>query len=469
MYATRHREHPGRFAAIRRRVQPQLGPEGVGRQLDGGLRDAVRLGPGAIFGREEHHVALFDPVGRGQLGRQPARDLVNAHALVEIVLRGQRPLVGGEEFFALRRARGARQRPTVGAHLDPHDPRRLAEGLRRLPLQAALHHIMPDRRGADAARDLLHRLVVGVAHPRAHRQIGRVADGPRVAIVVGRAGLGGRGAVGQAQERGGVPEHRPPRIEIGQDRGHQVDVLRVQHRLRGCRRHRPRGRDPRRPAGCHRLRAVAAPDRDAVGVQHAGDRAGGQAHAVVRQHRIRAGQLQQRHVAAAEGQRQAVVGPGQRGDADPPGQLFQPLQPHVLQRLDGRDVVRIRQRGAHRDQAMLPVVIVCGHVGRLGAIGKLGADVHERGRGGPVARRLDGADLRRFFGGRRGVHRRRHLERGQVGERLDGRAGLAGGNRHVDLPADLFAVEIRAAHQRQDLAGFGLKRHQRGVARALPG
>ena len=54
----------------------------------------------------------------------------------------------------------------------------------------SFHHVVPDDRRAYRPRDLEHLRVVAVAHPHADRQVGRVAHGPAIAVVVGGAGLG---------------------------------------------------------------------------------------------------------------------------------------------------------------------------------------------------------------------------------------------------------------------------------------
>ncbi len=109
----------------------------------------MRLGPLAILRREEHHVALFDPIGRRELSRQLARHLVDPDALVQIVARGQRPLAGGEQLFALLWAGFAGQRARVRTDRQSLDALRLGERCHRLALEAALHHVVPDRRRAD--------------------------------------------------------------------------------------------------------------------------------------------------------------------------------------------------------------------------------------------------------------------------------------------------------------------------------
>src|SRR5574340_1769185 len=89
--------------------------------------------------------------------------------------------------------------------------------------------------------------------------------------------------------------------------------------------------------------------------------------ALVGKHRISARQLQQRYLAAAKGQRQAVVFTVERGDAKPFGLRDQSVlvgsdrvvvDADILQRLDRRNVVRIGQRRSHGHGYVKFIIVV---------------------------------------------------------------------------------------------------------------
>ena len=93
---------------------------------------------------------------------------------------------------------------------------------------------------------------------------------------------------------------------------------------------------------------------------------------------------------------------------------------------------------------MLLAVVVDRHVGRVGPVGELSAHVFDEGsRRPPIGLFLEGR---------------------QVGERLDGRAGLPLAQRHIHLPVNIGVVEVHAAQHGQDLAGLRLQGDQRRVA-----
>ena len=354
----------------------------------------MRGSPIPVLQREDHPVAGFDAVCRRKLRRQLARHPIDPNALPEAIGGGQRPLVLRKDILTLRWTRLAGQGARVGAYDHALDAGRRIEGLRRLACQGAGHHIVPDRHGAGRARHTLHRRVVGVPHPDAHRQIRGVTHRPGVTVVVSGAGLHRRWAVRQTHQTGNAAERRFTRLGIRQNRRDEVDMLRIERLLRRFGRHR-RSIGQRRRAIRDRLGRSPAPDQAAIRAQHARDRAGRHTNATVRQCGVRAGHLQQRDVAAAQRQRKTVVIPGERGDPRPPRHILQTIQANVFQRLHGGNVVRVRQGRPHRDQAVLfdilvAAAVIVGDIGRfIGSIRKLRANIHQHGCGRPVSRRFN--------------------------------------------------------------------------------
>ncbi len=102
---------------------------------------------------------------------------------------------------------------------------------------------------------------------------------------------------------------------------------------------------------------------------------------------------------------------------------------------------------------MFLAVVVDRHVGWIGPVGKLFFDVgDQRARCPALGSRLVGL-----------------LKGREVDKGFDRTAGLAWGQRHVDLSVDLDVVKIGAADQRQHLACVGAHGHQRAVGRIVLG
>ena len=129
---------------------------------------------------------------------------------------------------------------------------------------------------------------------------------------------------------------------------------------------------------------------------------------------VRRRQLQQAHVAAAQGQGQAVAA-GEGLDAGLAGQRAQRLHADALQHFHGRDVVAVGQRGPHAHGSVILAVVILRAVGGQRAVGIL----HREGRG------QVGQDRRRGQRRLAGAAAPRRVERRGVGEGLDGAARLA--------------------------------------------
>ncbi len=95
---------------------------------------------------------------------------------------------------------------------------------------------------------------------------------------------------------------------------------------------------------------------------------------------------------------------------------------------------------------MILFVIVDRDVGRVGPIGELGFHVPEKRGRGPAL-----------------------LEGGDVGERFDGRAGLAAAQRDVDLTVNRLVVKVHRADHGQDVAADWIERDQCAVGRVAIG
>ncbi len=163
------------------------------------------------------------------------------------------------------------------------------------------------------------------------------------------------------------------------------------------------------------------------------------------QHGKGAGHLQQRHVAAAQGQAQPIIGrPVERGDAHALRLFEKAGQAHELQGLDRRDVERLGQRLADQHRAVLLAVIVPGHIRCAVGTRPRGRHIPDHGRRGPAL-----------------------LKGGDVGDRLDRRSRLLQRQRLVHLAVDVGVVKVGAADHGQDLAGVGSERYQGAVGGLL--
>ena len=267
----------------------------------------------------------------------------------------------------------------------------------------------------------MHRLVVGVAGPHPHHQVGRIAHRPVVAEIGRRPGLDRRRAA-ELEDALLAKGGGAGRV-VGQDVGDQVGHPLVQHPLAGAARLRPE-QVPRfilHAEDGHRPHHATAVGKGGIG------------------RRL----FQQAHLAAAQchGQPQPlrVI---ESGDAQPPGQVGHGLHADGIQHLDGDQVVGGGQRLAEQHRTAKLQVIVEGHIGRA-LFGHKGGPLieHHRRRGELAAGK-----------GRR------------VGNRLDGGAGLPQGRRAVHRAVYAGRKIIGAAHQGQNLARLRVQGDQGGVA-----
>ena len=162
---------------------------------------------------------------------------------------------------------------------------------------------------------------------------------------------------------------------------------------------------------------------------------------------ISRGQLQQADIATAECEGQAVVWPGEGGDAQLLGHADHPLflrsvrivvNADEIECLYCRDIEGVGQRRAYGDRTMEAAVVIDRAI-RLAR----------------VVRVAGGRKLARHIPDQSG-HRPTFFEGRQVVDRLDRRPWLA--RRavcHVDLPGDGFVVKVRGANHGQDLPGRG--------------
>ena len=187
-------------------------------------------------------------------------------------------------------------------------------GVDRRARQRADHEVVPDLAGTGDAQDVVHRRVVGVADPYAGHQVGRVADDPRIAELVGGARLDrGRSIPGSTS---GLLRavRRLARLVVGQDRRDLVDQPRVGDLGATSAWYSY----STLPAGVghfqdgHRVELPEALSSRSVGGHVFADLL-----AAVGEHRIGVGQVEQLDLAAAERDRQTVaVRIAQVGDAE---------------------------------------------------------------------------------------------------------------------------------------------------------
>lgn len=87
MYTPHDRNDTSHLSIGFGRIQLKLWRKSISQRIERKLREAMRFGPGTVLGWEKHHIALFNAIGRGELGRELACHLIYPHALVQIVLR----------------------------------------------------------------------------------------------------------------------------------------------------------------------------------------------------------------------------------------------------------------------------------------------------------------------------------------------------------------------------------------------
>ncbi len=162
-------------------------------------------------------------------------------------------------------------------------------------------------------------------------------------------------------------------------------------------------------------------------------------------------QFHQAHLAPTQSQRQPkTVRVVKRRDTHRASQTGQALQTHVIQYLDGDQVIAGGQGLSQQHRSVPAPVIVPGHIGVALARDKGRAHVnHHRGRGE-----------------RTGVV---GVKRSGVGDGLDRGSGLAGSGRTVEGPVDARVKVVRAADHRQHLAGVRVDHHHSRVAHVAGG
>ena len=151
------------------------------------------------------------------------------------------------------------------------------------------------------------------------------------------------------------------------------------------------------------------------------------------------GQVEQADFAAAQGQGQPVAF-GKGGNACLAGELAEGLDADLLQHLDSRHVVAVGEGCAQADRPVGFAVVILGAIGGLCPVAVLHGEsfgqVRQDGRCGQGGGRA--APLR--------------VERSGVGEGFDGAAGLASGQRGVEIAAGIRSKIVWAADQGQDVA-----------------
>ena len=155
------------------------------------------------------------------------------------------------------------------------------------------------------------------------------------------------------------------------------------------------------------------------------------------------GHVEERHLATAQGQAQAVIVQVsvQGVDAQAMGRLDDIVHAHPIQHLDGRDVVRTRQGLAEPLRAVVAPVIV---LRRVEGLEKRGAHVHHQ------------------------IGRRVALRKGsEIVERLEGRAGLVFSQRVVYLAVNLLVPIVQAAHHDQDFGRARVYDHHGRIGHIL--
>ena len=192
-------------------------------------------------------------------------------------------MVGGEELRPMRWALLGWPGPRHGADdllCDPGWPGEVGREPTGQALLGELHDGVPDRRRPRHPAGVPHRCVVGIADPYANGDVGCESEGPVVAIVVGRAGLG-RGREGEVEQRVRT-EGRCAGGVVGEDRRDQEGVLGTDDLI-------PR----RRLILIHRLPGV---------IDDPGDGHRRNAQAAVGEYGVGAGELEQRDISSAQGE-----------------------------------------------------------------------------------------------------------------------------------------------------------------------
>ncbi|MCG3141391.1 MAG: hypothetical protein HDKAJFGB_02672 [Anaerolineae bacterium] len=178
--------------------------------------------------------AFLDSFGRAIFIRQQIVCDVNFYFCPHVIKLGRRlivqknfivPMVGGTIF---------RRRETgFIAHLGLHQARWNRQRVRGDIFKSvgflidAFQNIVPQRRRARDARNVLHRLIARIADPHAQYKFIRAAERPIVFVIVGRAGFDKRRARG-FERRIGAKSRRARGI-VRKDIGNEIRIARVQH------------------------------------------------------------------------------------------------------------------------------------------------------------------------------------------------------------------------------------------------
>ena len=174
------------------------------------------------------------------------------------------------------------------------------------------------------------------------------------------------------------------------------------------------------------------------------DRVGLAAQAAIRQHRVRARQVDQPHFAPTEREREPVpLAVCQRSQSHAVRNVEEGIDAENIQRPHGRHVVRRGQGRPQRDNAVEAAVVVARRVEPIRRLERRG-HVEQGGRGGVAA----------FHGG-------------GVEEGLERRTGLTECKGHVHLPADSRVVEAGAPHHRPNRAITRVEHHHGRVRRVV--
>ena len=426
--------------ALDRQLQ-QAGGQGWRRNhsLDRGLGKAVADRPVTICDWVDLEGAFFDLVGRGVLGGQLVGSTHHADLSPKILFWGERWAIFSEPMLLLFWAGQAGLRPRVDTDGISADPGRRGERQGGFVRMGQRHKLVPNRASTRYAGDIDHRRTVGVADPDPCDQLWRIPYGQVVPKIIGGSCLDRSRAV-QPQQGIGAEDRRSGRIvaqNVGKKKGvYWADDL------------------------CGSLDAWLAgtggslgTDEHALNVCDLLDRDGGKTLSGIGQDSKGTGQFEQRDFASPQCQAQAKVRAGQGRDAQALHQFQIGWQGRSLQRSHCWNIAAGSQGRTQRDQPQLSVVVVGWHIGGVGAVGERGGDVGQQRPGRPLF-------LRRTAWQGKGC---------QIDKRFGGAAGLAGSQRHIDLPIDLHVVKVRAADQSHHFAGLRPQRHQRPIRHVAVG
>ena len=286
------------------------------------------------------------------------------------------------------------------------------------------HHLVPQGRDDEGRNSFLHRGVVVVARPCADGDARRVSDDPRIAVVVGRSRFVRDIRLGKIERRVGAKFRRACDV-VGENVGDLPRYLRFHD------------------AGALRLERF---EYLAGAVFDLEDPRRRIFDPVVREDAIRSGHLKERHLAAAEDQREPVaVGVLQRRDAHIARELDRILDAREVEDLYRGDVYRLRERFAEGEWPL-----------------EFRIEVYRRVAGrriGEVVRRTAARELRLEVEDNR-FRRVPFLQCGRIDERFERRPRLAMRERDVHLTVNRFIKISARAHHREYLPARGIHRDE---------